>query len=183
MPLRAALLSALHTQPAAPAPAAAARPRRRSSTAASPIDGRRSRIDTPRRRLPAAAAAGGTGGGTGAVLLLPGFLYGSRQYEGLAADLRTKGFHAGGLRARPLLPLAYSAERVRPQGAPRRRSPLHPPPLAEIVPASLSDWLPIITGGSFDWYLERLDAALCDMHARWGARLTCIPCGRGKPPA
>ena len=33
---------------------------------------------------------------------------------------------------------------------------------------TLSDWWSILRGGSFEWYLSRLDALLADMHARWG---------------
>lgn len=47
----------------------------------------------------AAAAANGSSsssaGSGGGVILLPGFLYTTRQYQGLAADLSSKGFDAG----------------------------------------------------------------------------------------
>lgn len=48
--------------------------------------------------LRAAAAANGnssSAGSGGGVILLPGFLYTTRQYQGLAADLSSKGFDAG----------------------------------------------------------------------------------------
>lgn len=48
-----------------------------------------------------AAAAAETAGG-GAVLILPGFLSGARQYEGMASVLRARGFTAG----KPLAALA-----------------------------------------------------------------------------
>jgi triacylglycerol esterase/lipase EstA (alpha/beta hydrolase family) len=85
------------------------------------------------RRAAAAAAANGSGAGSGGgVILLPGFLYTTRQYQGLAADLSSKGFDAA------------------------------------VVPVSLSDWWYILRGGSFEWYLSRLDALLSEMHAKHG---------------
>ena len=35
---------------------------------------------------------------------------------------------------------------------------------------SLSDWLPVLSGGSFEWYLQRLDALVADLHSRYGQR-------------
>jgi hypothetical protein len=56
---------------------------------------------------------------------------------------------------------------VKPAAA-RPRVPLHcrrhcP---AEVMPTSLSDWLPVLAGGSFEWYLQRTDAALAGLYAR-----------------
>lgn len=37
---------------------------------------------------------------------------------------------------------------------------------AEVVPISTTDWLPALRGGSFEWYLQRADALVQEMHAR-----------------
>lgn len=41
---------------------------------------------------------------------------------------------------------------------------------------TLSDWWGILRGGSFEWYLSRLDALLADMHARSARHRFATPC-------
>lgn len=41
---------------------------------------------------------------------------------------------------------------------------------------TLSDWWGILRGGSFEWYLSRLDALLADMHARYARHRFATPC-------
>ncbi|KAI7845121.1 hypothetical protein COHA_001326 [Chlorella ohadii] len=119
------------------APNCAAAPRRQAAPAAAHRTTSRgaasSRPSANLRRAATAAAANGSSSGSGGgVILLPGFLFTTRQYQGLAADLSSKGFDAA------------------------------------VVPVSLSDWWYILRGGSFEWYLSRLDALLADMHAKHG---------------
>ena len=33
----------------------------------------------------------------------------------------------------------------------------------------IADWLPVLSGSSFDWYLRRLDAVAGELYARWVA--------------
>ncbi|PSC75143.1 PGAP1 [Micractinium conductrix] len=39
---------------------------------------------------------------------------------------------------------------------------------AEVVPMGIADWLPVLSGSSFDWYLRRLDAVAGELYARHG---------------
>lgn len=108
------------------------------------------------------------------MLVLPGFLFPSRQYEGLVADLRRKGHPAGKPWRRAAADDSPGCGLVGAFCLPRSSSSAQliclPPPntcLAEVVNTAYADWLPSIGGGSFEWFLARADAALLDMHARW----------------
>lgn len=124
----------------------------------------RVRLPSTAQKPHAAAAAAASGGssaasGSSAVLILPGFLFSSRQYAALAADLRAQG-HPTGAPHRRLLPARRPCGRG--VGAPSPACAA----AADIVPTSFADWLPSFSGGSFEWYLARLDATLADLHAR-----------------
>ena len=73
----------------------------------------------------AQGGAAGTGGGTvrGAVLIVPGFLSPWREYDGLAAALRSKGFATGGSVGAPAGPCIPEPA---PLALPPSRPPSHP---------------------------------------------------------
>lgn len=122
-------------------------PRKRPAIGAGGAATQRSRgrlASTAPRRPPPGATSGATGQPPprrqhpGAALVLPGFLFSSRQYTDLLAELRGLGYDA------------------------------------EVVPMAFSDWLPVLAGGSFSWYLDRADAALAALAARSGGRVALV---------
>jgi hypothetical protein len=86
----------------------------------------------PRRRQCLSAAASSTPS-RGAVLICPGFLFGSRPYEPLRDALTARGFAAA------------------------------------VVPLSRAAWLPVLAGSDFQFFLNRIDAALVELYDTHGS--------------
>ena len=127
----------------------------------SPRSGRSAAAPSPAIWQPhgPSAAGGGAGCATqhGAVLVLPGFLNSSQHYSGLLDVLHSSGYAAGWTRCSSPSIVVGSPRRLRL--AEPRRSPF----TADVVPMSVWDWLPVISGGSFEWYLDAADTALAGL--------------------
>lgn len=52
-------------------------------------------------------------------------------------------------------------------------------PAAEILPATTWDWAPTLSGGSFLWYLQRLAAAVHDLHSRHDSQVCLVGVSAG----
>jgi hypothetical protein len=53
---------------------------------------------------------------------------------------------------------------------------LSPCAAAEILPATTWDWVPTLSGGSFEWYIARLAEAVQQLQAKHQQQISLVSC-------